>query len=109
MNRTRTAVDQLSPLHRRALVSSFVAIGVALAWHFRFVQDDAFISYTYAKSLVEGHGLTWFGDHVEGYTNFLWVLWIALGMKLGVEPVAWSYVGGLASFAGCVWCLWEIS
>ena len=109
MNRARTTIDQLSTRHRRAVVASCITIGVALAWHFRFVQDDAFISYTYAGSLVEGHGLTWFGSHVEGYTNFLWVMWIALGMRLGIEPVAWAYVGGLASFAGCVWCLWAIS
>jgi len=30
-------------------------------------------------------------------------------MKLGIEPIAWSYAGGLASLVGCVWCLWEIS
>jgi len=31
------------------------------------------------QGLVEGNGLTWFGNRVEGYTNFLWVTWIALG------------------------------
>ena len=71
MNRTRTAIDQLSTRHRQVVVVSSMVVGVVLAWHFRFVQDDAFISYNYARSLVEGHGLTWFGSHVEGYTNFL--------------------------------------
>lgn len=93
---------------RLLLVSSLV-VALVVAWQLRFVQDDAFISFTFAKSLVEGNGLTWFGSRVEGYTNFLWVMWIAFGMKLGIEPITWSYAGGLASLAGCVWCLWEIS
>jgi hypothetical protein len=41
--------------------------------------DDAMISMRYARNLVEGHGLTWSGGaKVEGYTNFLWTLWMGL-------------------------------
>jgi len=82
-------------------------VGLALAWHNRFVQDDAFISFLYARQLVEGAGLTWFGTRVEGYTNFLWVLWTALGLRIGVDAIAWSYVGGLASFALAIYALWR--
>lgn len=41
--------------------------------------DDAMISMRYAHNLADGHGLIWNvgGAHVEGYTNFLWTLWMA--------------------------------
>lgn len=42
--------------------------------------DDALISMRFARHLVEGHGLVWnVGEPpVEGYTNLLWTLWMAL-------------------------------
>jgi hypothetical protein len=38
--------------------------------------DDAMISMTYARNLVEGHGLNWarWGEPVEGFTHPLWLL-----------------------------------
>ncbi|HWM90046.1 MAG TPA: hypothetical protein VN493_04710 [Thermoanaerobaculia bacterium] len=38
--------------------------------------DDAMISMTYARNLVEGHGLNWArrGEPVEGFTHPLWVV-----------------------------------
>jgi hypothetical protein len=41
--------------------------------------DDAMISMRYAENLTEGRGLVWnVGERVEGFTNLLWVLWMAL-------------------------------
>ena len=53
--------------------------------------DDAMISMRYAKNLVNGFGLVWNpgGLAVEGYTNFLWTLWMAI---LHVLPVAESKI-----------------
>ena len=40
--------------------------------------NDAFISFRYARNLLEGHGLVFNpGEYVEGYSNFLWVLELA--------------------------------
>lgn len=48
----------------------------AKAYHFN-VTDDAYISFQYAKNLVTGHGLVFnVGEKVEGYTNFLWILFL---------------------------------
>ncbi|MFQ5599219.1 MAG: hypothetical protein ACE5G2_01555 [Candidatus Krumholzibacteriia bacterium] len=77
--------------------------------HLRFIQDDAFISFCYARNLVEGEGLTWFGARVEGYTNFLWVLWIALGILVGVDPTAWAQGGGIASFLVVILTTWLLA
>ncbi len=53
-----------------------------------FLTDDAFISFRYARNLLEGHGLVFNpGERVEGYSNFLWVLELAAiwGM-FGLRP-----------------------
>lgn len=57
----------------------------------RFHNDDAYISFRYARHLADGLGLVWNpGERVEGYSNLLWVLLIAGGMKFGIraEPFA---------------------
>jgi hypothetical protein len=50
------------------------------------LYDDAMISMRYARNLAEGHGLVWNpgGAPVEGYTNFLWTLWMAVLHLSGV-------------------------
>lgn len=42
--------------------------------------DDAMISMTYARNLAQGYGPVWNpgGEHVEGYTNPLWVGYMAV-------------------------------
>jgi arabinofuranosyltransferase len=85
---------------RGLLIACAIAAAATLvAWLLRWGCDDAFISFVYAKALVQGHGLTWFGTHVEGYTNFAWVLWSALGIKLGVAPLVWAWGASLAALA----------
>jgi len=57
---------------------------VATAW---FLCDDAFISFRYARNLLDGDGLVFNpGEYVEGYTNLLWVLEVAGLWALGVRP-----------------------
>jgi len=92
----------------RLVLAAILGVGLLLAWRARFVLDDAFISFQYARSLVEGAGLTWFGVRVEGYSNFGWVCWLALGMALGFEPVAWSQASGLAAFCAATVLLWRV-
>ncbi|HRI52916.1 MAG TPA: hypothetical protein PLW65_22330 [Pseudomonadota bacterium] len=62
---------------------------------FNFVTDDAFISFVYARNLVE-HGALVFnvGERVEGYTNFLWTLLLAAGMAVRIAPEVSSRVLG---------------
>ena len=79
------------------------------AWALRWTCDDAYISFRYAQHFVEGHGLVFNRDPgeapVEGYTNFLWTLWLALGMRLGCTGDAietWSIAWGVACHAGTV-------
>jgi len=87
--------------NRSTRLLGLVALLVFLALMNRFIQDDAFISFQYARNLAEGNGLTFNpGERVEGYTNFLWTLLISAGISVGLDPVVWSYVLGLSFFAG---------
>ncbi len=52
--------------------------------------DDAMISMTYARNFAQGNGLVWNagGERVEGYTNPLWVAFMA-GFHLLPIPENW--------------------
>ena len=78
----------------------FIAV-ILIAWNNRFIQDDAFISFRYAKNMVEGHGLVWNtnGERVEGYTNFLWTIIMAIPISLNIEPILFSYIFGIILFS----------
>ena len=73
------------------LVLGFVLPALVLAWNLRrvwvYTVDDAYISFRYARNLVEGLGLVYNpGERIEGYTNFLWTLMAAAGMSVGLDP-----------------------
>ena len=66
-------------------------------------QDDAFISLRYAQNLVEGNGLVYNpGEYVEGYTNLLWTLLLAVPLALGADPVSSSAFLGVLHYLGAV-------
>ncbi len=63
-----------------------------------FIGDDAFISFRYSRNLADGLGLAWNpGERVEGYSNFLWVVFVAAGMLLGLEPASFANSLGIGS------------
>jgi hypothetical protein len=86
-----------------------VIAAALFAYHvakYYFLGDDCFISFRYALNLVDGHGLVFNpGERVEGYTNFLWVLMMAGGMKLGLPIEVVSNVIGIACGAGVLYLL----
>ena len=59
-----------------------------------WLGDDAMISMRYARHLADGLGLVWnpSGERVEGYTNFLWTIYIALVHLLPVSSSKTSLV-----------------
>jgi hypothetical protein len=76
------------------LLAGAVAMGV-LAFSFTEVVDDAYISFRYSHNLAEGEGLVFnSGEYVEGYTNLLWTLLMALPEVLGLPTYLFAaYVG----------------
>ncbi len=62
-----------------AITGSAVILLLHSIFYFHYTSDDAYISYRYARNLSDGVGLVWNpGEHVEGYSNFLWVVLLAL-------------------------------
>lgn len=88
------------PANRLAIAIAIAA--AVLAWWLRWGCDDAYITFVYGRSVAAGHGPAWFGTHVEGYTNFLWMLWSALGEKLGIDPLRWAWGASLAALVGTI-------
>ena len=85
------------------IIFAAVLLGVPAATTRAWVCDDAFISFRYAQNLVRGHGLVFnIGEHVEGYTNFLWTVWCALGMVLGFDVEGWAIFWGIICCAGTI-------
>lgn len=81
----------------------------AHAWALGWTCDDAFITFRYAQHFVDGHGLVFNLDPteapVEGYTNFSWTMWMALGAMLGFANegmLSWSVFWGVVCHAGTV-------
>jgi len=96
------------PLLLPALVLAAI-VGLAAAWHAVFVArtafvldgrttftllDDAMISMRYARNLADGAGLRWNPGEtpVEGTSNFLWTLAMAVPHVLGVPEHLTSLV-----------------
>ena len=84
-----------------AIVLALLPYGL-LAWRFDFVSDDAFISFRYSRYLAEGHGLVFNLGRppVEGYSNFLWVVYLALFERIGVDITVAARV--TSAFAGAL-------
>lgn len=66
-----------------------------------FLCDDAYISFRYAQNLAE-HGELAFNvaplERVEGYTNFAWVVLLAMGALVGVAPERSAALFGMLAF-----------
>lgn len=77
-----------------ALVFAWASFGGGLV-------DDAYISLTYARQLVQGNGLVFHPalPPAEGYSNLLWTLLLALAMALGLPGASAATWLGLV-FAG---------
>ena len=78
-----------------------------------WVSDDAFISFRYAENLVRGIGLVFNpGERVEGYSNFLWTMWTAVGLCLGLDAERWANLAGIACYlvalGALIWNSWTI-
>lgn len=76
----------------------------------RGMADDAMISARYARNVALGHGLRYNREPsqqkpVEGYSNFLWTMGLALGEKLRLHPRITTAAMGGASSLICVLAL----
>jgi hypothetical protein len=69
----------------RVLIGCSLTVAEERYW---YLGDDAMISMRYAHNLADGIGLVWNpGERVEGYTNFLWTMYMAF---IHVLPISLS-------------------
>ena len=71
-----------------------LALFASQLWPFRtFFIDDAFITFRYVRQFVAGNGLVYnIGERVEGYSNFLWIMLLALPHAFGAELITTARV-----------------
>ncbi|MDH5671785.1 MAG: hypothetical protein OEZ06_06520 [Myxococcales bacterium] len=107
MSRARRKRDEGYATGIGAVVAPALALAaVLLGWRTRWLCDDAFISFRYARNLVEGQGLVFnAGEYVEGYSNLLWTLWIAAGLALGAEPGLFAQLTGIACYGLLIYAM----
>lgn len=91
------------------LVTVGLIIIAAVFWTIQIFQeearlvDDAFISFRYAENFLRGYGLVYnHGERVEGYSNFLWVILVALGMAFGMPAEVSGKFLGLFCWLGII-------
>lgn len=90
-------------------------IAMACGWVFReFAQDDAFITYRYARNIARGYGFVYNrGEQVLGTTTPLYTLWLALVGKVSGQDIRvishWTSIlslwfgGSMLYFLGKCW------
>ena len=74
--------------------------------------DDTFISFRYSENLALGHGPVYNpGERVEGVTNFLWVVILAIPAAMGLDLGVFARILGIALTVGsfCVLAFWSRS
>jgi hypothetical protein len=53
--------------------------------------EDAYITFRYAWNLARGAGAVFNpGEHVYGFTSAPWMTWLALGLRVGQDPLLWA-------------------
>ncbi len=95
--------------HARIAIAVALVAWLALALRFWWTCDDALISFRFARHLARGDGLVFNLGRVppvEGYSNFLWVVVLALGERMGLSA---PWVANVLSAAcGALLLVWVV-
>jgi len=95
---------------------AFICIGLLIAiyiyhcfYWYGYIIDDSYITFRYVSNFCRGLGLVYNpGEHVEGYSNFSWLILLTPGVKLGFDPVIFSRILGIISGVGAIICTYLI-
>jgi arabinofuranosyltransferase len=80
------------------IVLALVIQALGCSYYWFFTVEDAYISFRYAENFIQGKGLVYNPrEAVEGYTNFLWVVILALGKLCFRFPALAQKLGALIS------------
>ena len=101
--------DDIGPPGRHSSSPALIlGLGLAHIVYLEFLYDDAFISFRYARTWSRAWGSSSApARRVEGYSNFLWTVLMALVIRVGGDPERWSLVlGALFELAALGVVLW---
>lgn len=89
----------------RALFLAGMVVAFAVTrFAFGHMDDDAMITFTYARNLVEGNGFVFNpGERVFGTTAPWYGLFVAAGLLLGVPPWWWCLGADVLFMGGILW------
>ena len=84
--------------------AAFLALALSVL-AFGYPHEDAYILFKYARHVGAGLGSVFSpgGPHAEGATDFLWMLALGGGARLGVDPAIAAAVLNALGFALVVW------
>lgn len=61
-----------------------------------YITDDAYISFRYLENLKQGNGLVYNpGEKVWGFTNYLWIMFLAPLTELNMDPLIGARILGV--------------
>ncbi|MCB2155304.1 hypothetical protein KQI84_10480 [bacterium] len=91
-----------------------VCAGIYLAgisYYWPSIIDDSYITFRFSDNLIHGHGLRFNPDgmRVEGYTNFLWMIFIAIALVLGIGAMFAAKVLGILCGIGTMFVAWRFA
>ncbi len=90
------------------LCASLWSYGISQVGDYRI--DDAYITFAYSKNLATGHGPVYgHGMKVEGYSNFLWMVLVALGELVGADPMTTARAFGHLFFGLTLGSTWLVA
>ena len=91
------------------LVFFFLSVyAIYRAIRLRWVCDDAFISFRYARNLAKGQGLVFnAGEYVEGFTNLLWTLVLTPFAAAELDLVVVSQLLGVLCYSALLIDYWR--
>lgn len=86
-------------------------VALILIPRFGMPAEDAVILFQYSRNLALTGAITYIphGVHAEGATDFLWMVLIAIAIKLGAHPFWFVAVCNVLSLAALAWLLLRIA
>lgn len=79
------------------------------SWFGLCLQDDAYISFRYARNAALGNGLVYnTTEVVEGYTNFLWTILFVPVELAGLDPGPVAFLAGMLCTVALLHATWKL-
>ena len=94
-----------------AVLVVLLLAGMLVGPHYFLPAEDAIILHQYSRNLAETGAITFIphGPHAEGATDFLWMVLLAGGFKLGLPPLPFTELLNVLFLLGLGYLLTKLS